>query len=209
MLITKLFKRFLVGPSVKQAFAAVDQGDEEKLRRQLDKGVSPDAILSGTREGHHFAYDEFLLTRAIRQQQYDLALLLIDRGANPHARDLVTRNAKELLLSTIDRMGLFKKRDPNHVFYTDHAALHCWVALEWHGMRTAPLKNLPGLVPHFDHWYYRSREIEQWLNDQLLAYDAFQQGRDIAKAVELSLSDAAQLNDLNDVVEAAPRRRRM
>ena len=125
MFLDKIFQR----RTINRAFDAIDAGDLQALTQALDKGLSPDTRRHLILEKHTFNTDEFLLSHAVRDQHYDVAVLLLERGANPHVYDQVARNLPDSLRLDIDRSECLKNKDLSSVSFQDNPLLHCYVAL--------------------------------------------------------------------------------
>ena len=163
----KLFNR-----RTHQAFKAIDEGDLGALSKLLDAGLSPNTTRRAVLENHTFNWEEFLLTRAVRQDQYDAALLLLDRGANPHVHDFVSGDLLSSLVATVSRSKILNN-DP-HPEYSQHPVLHCLVALDWHRTRVEPLKNLGPRNTILDEDTTDRRPVFQWLETVRPVYAAHQ-----------------------------------
>ena len=180
MFLDKIFQR----RTINRAFDAIDAGDLQALTQALDKGLSPDTRRHLILEKHTFNTDEFLLSHAVRDQHYDVAVLLLERGANPHVYDQVARNLPDSLRLDIDRSECLKNKDLSSVSFQDNPLLHCYVALMSSRQQHKPLDNLQNMGMVFTQTRIDEATIQQWLYLHLPAYEAFQQARSLKGAVD-------------------------
>lgn len=135
-----MIKDFLARRRLNQAFQAVEEGDISRLGQLLkNKGVSPNASRKAVISGYQFEWEETLLSKAVRDHQYPVALFLLSAGANPHMGDWVVGDLTE---AVIDRAVHFSDpavdgSQPTSVLLETSISLKLASALE-HRKRQTP-----------------------------------------------------------------------
>ena len=180
-----MFAKLLRNRKINAAFRAIDGEDVSKLASLLDGGLDPNSKRFAVLEGYTFKWEEFLLTRAVRNDKYTAALLLLDRGANPHVHDELSSGLEADLYLRVDRSGLLKKDPVEDVAYQDHPLLSALVVLEWQRPRHQPMAGLGPIRPVLDvrGANVDTNRIDRWLATALPLYAAEQLKKDIGAAV--------------------------
>lgn len=173
--------------TVTKAFNAVDHDNVAELAAlKIDPNTTRKAVL----EKHTFEWEENLLSRAVRAEQYKTAQYLLENGADPYSHDYINNDLAARLLKVATGLifkdeqlvygngiarGIGLLAEPN-IDFRISPVLTTLVALEYH-RRTGNFKerygsNIVLSGPSDLETPQNVQKIQDWLNAQVPRYEA-------------------------------------
>ena len=175
--------------TVNKAFNAVDNDNVAELAAlKIDPNTTRKAVL----EKYTFEWEESLLSRAVRDEKYNVAQYLLDNGADPYSHEYMINDLSEKLRNRagnlmfqgeqlVDRNGYGMQKDAGVLAdpttdFSRSPVLTMFVALEYARQNTHFPKRFGAITmlggPNVLDTPRSKKQIKEWLDVQLPRYEA-------------------------------------